>query len=563
MLKQLSSQSPEGTQMGASALDKIGFHGRIPVAQRATPTQGVVGPSAGGMVVTYTQCFSTIVAIAAASAAEQALAVGTVPGWGPLATDFLAAVNKPSGQAGLGYHVGRLSAACTLSIVYSNPTAANLTPTTNEDYNIVTIRGLPIITAALTPLPVPADSSSEQIFTIAPTAATATATIDSSGKVADIRVTNGGAGYFFPPSVVITGGNVTPTEMSGTYTGTGADPSLPGQVTNPSGSGATGEAIVVAGVVVGVRITNQGSGYTVAPTVTFVGGNNITPGMALMVTKPTTNVGLAIGNCRVSGNNEIAITYVNPTAAVVTPTTPETYSIMALNSVPAMSNILIYGVNTDTSITTVVAGSQVLATALAVNGLLADDFLVGLQKPEDADLAATGRVSGANALTIQLSNPTNTTQTPATSVFYGVATFRQSPAAPFVVFKQLLTPVAVAANTCAEQGFTVTPIPAGATVIVNKPTHQPGLGIAGVRVSAANTIQINYENVTAAAITPTPEVYTIGVFTTPGPGTITAGAAGFIPGHWAASVLRPSLIQGIDLVNELQETMANQGLIRG
>lgn len=548
--------------MGTSASDKIGFHGRIPVEQRATPTQGNVAASMGGMIVTYTQCFSTIVAIATVSAAEQALAVGTAAGYGPLATDFLAAVNKPTAQAGLGYHVGRLSAAAQLSIVYSNPTAANLTPVTNEDYNVVTVRGLPIITAALTPTPVPADLTSEQVFTIAPTPAVAVATV-ASGKVVDIRVTNGGAGYFHTPSVIITGGDVTTHEMSGTYTGTGADPSLPGQVTNPSGSGATGEAIVVAGVVVGVRITNQGSGYTVAPTVTFVGGNNIAPGMALMVTKPTTNVGLAIGNCRISGNNEIAITYVNPTAAVVTPTTPETYSIMALNSIPAMSNVMLYGVNTDTSITTVVVGSQVLATALAVQGLLATDFLIGLQKPEDADLAATGRISGANALTIQLTNPTNTTQTPATSVFYGVTVFRANPAPPFIVFKQLLTPVAVAANTCAEQAFAVTPVPAGATVFVNKPTHQPGLAIAGCRVSAANTIAINYENVTAAAITPTPEVYTIGVFTTPGPGTITAGAAGFIPGHWAGVAVRPSLIQGIDLANELQETMVNQGLIRG
>jgi hypothetical protein len=514
------------------------------------------------MIVTYTQCFSTIVAIAAGSAAEQALAVGVAGGGGPLATDFLAAVNKPSGQAGLGYHTGRISAAAQLSIVYSNPTAANLTPTTNEDYNVVTVRGLPIITQALTPTPVPADSSSEQVFTIAPTPAVAVATV-ADGKVVDIRITNGGAGYFHTPTVVISGLDPTQHEMSGTFTGAGSDPALPGVSTAQGGTGATGEAIVVGGVVVGVRITNQGSGYLTAPTVTFVGGNNITPGMALMVTKPTTNVGLAIGNCRITGNNEIAITYVNPTAAVVTPTTPETYSIMALNPIPAMSNVMIYGVNTDTSITTVVVGSAVTATALAVQGLLATDFLVGLQKPEDADLAATGRVSGANALTIQLSNPTNTTQTPATSVFYGVTVFREVPAPPFIILQQLLTPAAVAANTCAEQQFTVTPIPAGATVIVNKPSHQPGLGIAGVRVSAANTIQINFENVTAAAITPTAEVYTIGVFTTVAPGTITAGAAGFIPGHWAGVAIRPSLIQGTDLVNELQATMANMGAIRG
>ena len=35
------------------------------------------------------------------------------------------------------------------------------------------------------------------------------------------------------------------------------------------------------------------------------GGNTIAPGMGLMVTKPTQQAGLAIGNCRVIANNQI------------------------------------------------------------------------------------------------------------------------------------------------------------------------------------------------------------------------------------------------------------------
>jgi len=74
-----------------------------------------------------------------------------------------------------------------------------------------------------------------------------------------------------------------------------------------------------------------------------------------------------------------------------------------------------------------------------------------------------------------------------------------------------LTPSAVAANTTAEQTFTVTGL-AGtpSLVIVNKPTAQAGLGIAGVRVSAANTLAINYSNDTSGSITPTAsEVYQV------------------------------------------------------
>ena len=71
-------------------------------------------------------------------------------------------------------------------------------------------------------------------------------------------------------------------------------------------------------------------------------------------------------------------------------------------------------------------------------------------------------------------------------------------------FTATLSPVAVAANTCAEQAFTVTGVQVGDVVIAaNKPTAQAGLGIGGMRASAANTIAITFCNNTAGAITPT------------------------------------------------------------
>lgn len=67
-----------------------------------------------------------------------------------------------------------------------------------------------------------------------------------------------------------------------------------------------------------------------------------------------------------------------------------------------------------------------------------------------------------------------------------------------------LTPVAVGANSCAEQRFTVNGVNLNDVILgVNKPTAQAGLAIAGVRSAGPNLVGINFCNVTAASITPT------------------------------------------------------------
>jgi hypothetical protein len=67
-----------------------------------------------------------------------------------------------------------------------------------------------------------------------------------------------------------------------------------------------------------------------------------------------------------------------------------------------------------------------------------------------------------------------------------------------------LSPAEVAANTTAEQTFTLSGLRAGDVIVgVSKPTTQAGLGIVGWRVSAANTVAITFSNVTGSPITPT------------------------------------------------------------
>ena len=78
-----------------------------------------------------------------------------------------------------------------------------------------------------------------------------------------------------------------------------------------------------------------------------------------------------------------------------------------------------------------------------------------------------------------------------------------------------LTPVSVAANTTAEQSFTVMGLQTGDNVDVyyygtniNTPAAQlAGIGIVNNRVSAPNTLQIGFINSTAGALTPLAGIY--------------------------------------------------------
>jgi hypothetical protein len=78
-----------------------------------------------------------------------------------------------------------------------------------------------------------------------------------------------------------------------------------------------------------------------------------------------------------------------------------------------------------------------------------------------------------------------------------------------VNYSETLTPASVAANTTAEQTFTITGLTTNDVVIVNKPSLDAGLGIVNVRVSTADTLAITYCNVTAGGLTPTSETYEI------------------------------------------------------
>lgn len=80
------------------------------------------------------------------------------------------------------------------------------------------------------------------------------------------------------------------------------------------------------------------------------------------------------------------------------------------------------------------------------------------------------------------------------------------------VYAPSLDVASVAANTTAEQTFTVAGLTTADKVFVNKPSLNAGLGIVNARVSAADTLALTFVNATAAAIDPAAETYAVIAF---------------------------------------------------
>lgn len=82
------------------------------------------------------------------------------------------------------------------------------------------------------------------------------------------------------------------------------------------------------------------------------------------------------------------------------------------------------------------------------------------------------------------------------------ATGTATPITQIVVYSQTITPASVAAAVVAEQTFTVTGLATTDKVFVNTAGTGNATGIAGVRVSAANTLAVSFVNPTAGALVP-------------------------------------------------------------
>lgn len=77
------------------------------------------------------------------------------------------------------------------------------------------------------------------------------------------------------------------------------------------------------------------------------------------------------------------------------------------------------------------------------------------------------------------------------------------------IIETTLNPAAVAANTTAEETFTVATLTTSDRVFVSKPSLTAGVGIVNARVSATDTLAITFVNATGGSVNPPSETYSI------------------------------------------------------
>jgi hypothetical protein len=286
-------------------------------------------------------------------------------------------------------------------------------------------------------------------------------------------------------------------------------------------------------------------------------------GMLAMVSKPSEQVGLGIGNVRIPANNQLAIQFINVSSGAITPAAGESYSYFASAGLAANSNLMLWGVNVGTQltppVTTTTQSWQVTEQSVTVSGILATDIFVGISKPSaQATFGIVGgRITTANIVNLAFGSGTVTGITPTAAEVYAVTIYRQNPNPPLTVVSVTVAPTGIAAFTTNEQAFTVTPaFPVGSMCFVNKPTLTANCTVVGARVSAAGVVAIAFANtnITSSAVTVVPpsEVYLIGNFQ---PSTSS--------GSYVSMQVANSLIGANMQGNELRLAMANIGMITG
>jgi len=80
------------------------------------------------------------------------------------------------------------------------------------------------------------------------------------------------------------------------------------------------------------------------------------------------------------------------------------------------------------------------------------------------------------------------------------------------VYAANITPASVAANTSAEQDFTVSGLTTADVISLVNPAQTAGIGIVGVRVKSANTMTICFGNFTGGALTPATGIHKLIAF---------------------------------------------------
>ncbi len=283
-----------------------------------------------------------------------------------------------------------------------------------------------------------------------------------------------------------------------------------------------------------------------------VPGIRVGEAVALNVPSNVTNV--TVGNVRVAGNNQVAVTFVNTSPSTATTPPAGSYVFFSTGGIDTVNNVFAVQAGIGSGLPGPV-GTAVSSFSYTVTGLATTDQVVGLSKPTQQTglMYGTAFVAAANVLGVSYTENAATV-TPTANELYGLTVFRPAPAAPCIIYTPTLSPAAVAPNTTSSQAFTLTGLINSSVVFVNKAASQVGMTIMGARVSGTNQLEITFANATANTITPTAgEVYTVANFQQPVPD---AGNA-FI---FQAS---PQQQQMAVLTNAIRAALAGTGLIAG
>lgn len=277
-------------------------------------------------------------------------------------------------------------------------------------------------------------------------------------------------------------------------------------------------------------------------------------GMLVNVIKPTDQAGIGIAGFRVAANNQLGITFINNTSTTITPTAAESYSVLNLNGLNPIGNMLTLGVNIGTLNSTV--STSVIEQNITVSGVVATDVTAG--PPMRAAFGSSAvpvmsRITAANVLAVTILNYTGTAGiTPSASEVWMQTIVRKAPLAPMQVYSVAFDPAAVAPNTAVEQGITVTGLVASTPVLVNNLNPTSGLGIIGYRVSATNVLAVLFANPTGTTINSPTGTFVVGNF---------QNLAGV--GNNVQQAVSPSSNANFNLTNEMRATLAGNGMIAG
>lgn len=412
--KQLSDGNSNGTILGKSATDYIGFYGLSQgVVQPSGAAQAALARGVGGGIIATNATSQTPGGISIQSTNEVGMSVGvttnaaTGASFALASTDFLF-VAKPTQQAGIGIGHVRYSTSQAVAVQFGNFSAATVTATAGEKYGIVALRGLPFITQTITPAVVSAATAAEQIFTVpgikvGDVAAAMPAAATTNILIAGVRVAGAN-------QVGITFANTSPTTAttpaSGVYT-----------FWSTAGVDAASNVVEV----------QKNIGALAGPTATNVSAQSVTmTGLAVSdvvmgLNKPTAQA-ILVGPAFVSGANALGINFTNPNATV-TPTTYEVYGVTLWRPQPA-APVVNYAPALSPS---PVPPNTTTSQLFTVTGLVANS-VVWVNKPSaQPGLGIVGsRVSGANGLEITFCNATAATITPTAGETYAVANFQQA-----------------------------------------------------------------------------------------------------------------------------------------